>query len=375
MRESHTPYAPHRDQPSDKHPTAHGFPLRGRLLHRPPRTIPRVALLLSALAILACGPQPQAQKGERVADLKPLSKEILELWKTADLICLGEIHGSPWDAALRQALIALPTFPEVVDVIIVEFANGQHQELLDRLVLQGEDLSRDDLRPIWLDAGLGQDWDRPMYEAFLRAVAKTNRAKPLDTRVQVIAGALAIDWASIREPEDLDPWRDRPTHFATIWRREVLQPGKKGLAIYGAGHCERRPPSPFAQLLAEAPGRIWSILPFEGASGVEAGRRALNLDPKRLFQPRLLRINGTPLAKIPSGEMLFAGHRHIPLGDLSDSLAYPGSQDTRAQPPPDLSTQPALATELRRRTHLWLTPPQPGPAPPSKGIATSPQIP
>ncbi len=121
---------------------------------------------------LGCSCDNSGEQTAEHPDLSTVAGDILSLWDEADLVCLGETHGSVLDQAMREALVAHPRFAATVDVIVIEFANPLHQALLDRLVLEGEPLSREQLRPIWLDAGLGEVWELPLYEAFLRAVAR-----------------------------------------------------------------------------------------------------------------------------------------------------------------------------------------------------------
>lgn len=164
-------------------------------------------------------------------------EEILASWNGADLVCLGEEHGSEADAALRLALVAHPRFAATVDVVLVEFASPLHQELLDRFVMAGEALDRATLRPLWLDAGLGEFWESPVYEELLRAIREVNLDLPPGQRVRVVAGAAGVDWSAVDAADDLVPFLDRQRIFAAVATEAVLAPGLEGLAVYGAAHC------------------------------------------------------------------------------------------------------------------------------------------
>lgn len=169
----------------------------------------------------------------------PEVEEILAFWDEADLVCLGEEHGSRADAALRLALVAHPRFAATVDVVLVEFASPLHQELLDRFVVGGEELDRTALRPLWLDAGLGEFWESPVYEELLRAIREVNLGLPPAERVRVVAGAAPVDWSAVDSAEGLVPYLDRQRIFAARATEVVLAPGLQGLAVYGAAHCAR----------------------------------------------------------------------------------------------------------------------------------------
>jgi len=75
-----------------------------------------------------------------------------------------------------------------VNVIMVESANAPHQDILDRFILEGEDMPRDRLRVVWSDADGAEVWESPIYEAFLRAVRRGNLAVPRQQRVRLIGG-------------------------------------------------------------------------------------------------------------------------------------------------------------------------------------------
>jgi uncharacterized iron-regulated protein len=83
--------------------------------------------------------------------LQTIIKGILIAWDKADVVCLGEDHGSKNDSDLRIALIEDPDLVRKVNVVMVEFADSIHQDILDRLVLEGEDIPREQLRVVWND--------------------------------------------------------------------------------------------------------------------------------------------------------------------------------------------------------------------------------
>ena len=308
---------------------------------------PGIAVLLAALLVSGCGDgrtdSPQASE----VTSSPIVNDLLRLWDDADLVCLGEIHGSVLDSELRNALVSDPRLADTVDVIVVEFVNPHHQDLLDRLVLKGEPLSREQLRPAWRDAGLGVIWDLEIYESCLRRVAEANAGRSRSERIPVIGAALPVDWSSVEGPEDLVGMPDRLAQFENVLRREVLDPGLKGLAIFGAGHCERRAPSLLSRLVAGDRERVRAVLPFEGAEGRAAGRVVFGPS----VEPRLIPVRGTPFATVPSGGMFFEGHARAGarLADLADAIVDHGErQDRLLEPDPNS----ALDAEAERRLDL-----------------------
>jgi len=189
--------------------------------------------------------------------LQTIVKGILAAWDKADVICLGEDHGSKNDSDLRIALVEHPDLVRKVNVIIVECANVEHQDILDRFALEGEDMPREKLRAVWSDANGAEVWESPIYEAFLRAVRKANLAVPQNQRVRLIGG-------------DNPKETNRGRFIREAVSREILSKGLRGLAIYGAGHCECRGMGFPGELESKYPGRIWAAFSFYD---VDEGRR------------------------------------------------------------------------------------------------------
>lgn len=238
--------------------------------------------------------------------LQGIVKEILAAWDKADVVCLGEDHGRKNDSDLRIALIEHPDFVRKVNVIIVEFANSAHQDILDRLALEGENISREELSVVWKDIGGTTAWESPIYEAFLRAVRKVNLAVPRKQRVRLLGG---------------DSYeRNRGKFIREAVSREILSKGLKGLAIYGAGHCECRRMGFPGELRDKYPGKIWSAFNFYD---VEEGRRVFGLGD----EPRLIPIIGTDKAKIPAAKMFPIGRYNdsATLGDITNAIIYYGN--------------------------------------------------
>src|SRR6267378_261855 len=114
--------------------------------------------------------------------LQPIVKGILAAWDKFDVVCLGEDHGSKNDSDLRIALVEDPAFVRKVRVIMIESASVTQQEVLDRFVLDGEEMPRDKLRVVWSEASGAEVWESPIYEAFIRAVHKANLKLPREQR-------------------------------------------------------------------------------------------------------------------------------------------------------------------------------------------------
>jgi hypothetical protein len=117
-----------------------------------------------ALAILVLSAVLRGPTGQSSQRYSQVVEQIVSAWKTADVVCLGEDHDRLYDNELRIAVVRHPDFPRLVRAIVVELANPVHQDLLDRFILDGAALSREDMAPIWRDASNPEVWESPLYE-------------------------------------------------------------------------------------------------------------------------------------------------------------------------------------------------------------------
>jgi uncharacterized iron-regulated protein len=248
--------------------------------------------------------------------LQVIVKGILAAWDKADVVCLGEDHGSKNDSDLRITLVEHPDFVRKVKIIMVESANVAHQDVLDRFIVDGEDMAREKLQSVWADANGHEVWDAPIYEAFLRAVHKVNLKLPREQRVRVLAG-------------DNPKESNRGRFIREAVTREILDKGLKGLTIYGAGHCECRGMGYPGEIGEKYPGKIWSVFQFYD---VEEGRRVFDLGDA----PALIPLTGTDKAKLPIGKMFSLGRYNDPgatLADITNAIVYFGNvKDVKVRP-------------------------------------------
>ena len=271
----------------------------------------------TTLSLTTVQPQSSAVRPDEAtkARLQSVVKGILAGWDKADVVCLGEDHGSKNDSDLRIAVIEHPDFIRKVNVIMVEFADSLHQDLLDQLVIEGEDIPRERLRAVWKDTSGKAVWESPIYEAFMRAVRKINLTVSRDRRVRLLAG-------------DNSNERNRGRFIREAVSREILSKGLKGLAVYGAGHCECRAMGFPGELASQYPGRIWAAFNFYD---VDEGRRVFGLGT----EPVLIPITGSDKAKIVAGKMFFLGRYNDPstLADITNAIVYYGNvKDVKVHP-------------------------------------------
>ncbi len=313
-----------------------------------------IAPVRRLLAIVVAVSATQSPMAAAQRDLDAFVEPILAAWDSADVVCLGERHGSRNDSELRIALVRHPDFTRRVDVVVVEFASPVKQDLLDRFVLNGEELSREELQPIWRETG-ARAWESPIYEEFLRAVRDVNLLLPAERRVRVLAGDSPIDWSQVETAEDLFPHFERGGRggeMRLIVAEQVLAQNLKALAVFGAGHCEKRGGGFPGELEPQFPGRFWVAYPLDRDPEYMAeARRAFGLGDEARWIP----VTGTPLANRRAAGLFYTGQfddTTTTLGRLLDAIIYYGSGPDDVVRPDTVVVSPAFQAELRRRSRL-----------------------
>jgi hypothetical protein len=296
---------------------------------------------------------------------------ILEMFNTHDLVALSEgNHGNEQGHAFRLALIRDPRFAATVNDIVVEFGNAHYQEVVDRFV-RGEPVAYEALRKVWQDTTQrGSVWDRPIYEAFYRAVRDVNATLPVERRLRVLLGDPPIDWAAPQRSATI-----RSDDFpASLIQQEVLAKKRRALVVYGGMHLVRKrtpyqpPKDPalapvVAALLSRMQnGSIVAQLDqsaarvFVVATSTDFDISTVQADVATWRRPSLALIRGTPLglasslAYFPRSAPVIRGRGGLedtlqpdltavpPMQEVVDAILYLG--------PPSTITHSRLSREL-----------------------------
>ena len=299
-----------------------------------------IALALALLTALAVQHQPR---------YAGVVERILDAWKTADVVCLGEDHDRYYDNELRLALVRHPAFARTVRAIVVELANPVHQDLLDRFALDGAAMSREELAPVWRDATNPEVWESPIYGELLRAVQEVNLRLPPSQRVRILAGDSKVDWSKITRGEELIPFMNRGGNIREIIATQVLDAHLKALAIYGAGHCNKRGTG-FPGELADRFGkeRFWSISPLIRTTGVEKGRVIFGLGA----EPAYVLLAGSRWEAMPVEDMLTAALARFQMGQVYDAIVYHGDVPDRVVAADMATLKARMGPELDRRARI-----------------------
>ena len=283
-------------------------------------------------------------------------EDILSLYEQYDIVHIGERHWNMTDYDFRIKLINHPRFAEVVDDIVIESGNYLYQGLLDKYILNLENVPEDRLSRVWRDTVLPTGvWDATIYKEFVHRVREVNERLPREQRIRLIAAEPPIDWSNVNTAEQAARFlSQRCTHASRIVEAEVLKKNRKALIVYGGAHFYRSsnivPDAGRlrANLEERAGRRLFSILPLSGDD--DFSRNYQNLaGPNQL--PSFVRVNESVLASWPGG--MFFAEAEGPLAGFTDGILYFGQRpDSTAVYDPAAANDAAYQEELKRRKEI-----------------------
>jgi hypothetical protein len=260
------------------------------------------------------------------------------------------MHGAREYGEFYVRLVRAAKFQAAVNDIVVEFASGNTQPLLDRYALQCEDLPRTELVKIWRDYyKVSPFGECPVYANWIAAIREVNLKLPREKRLRVLAGDWPIDWAKVKTREDYLKFGANNRSFAKVISEEVLAKKRKCLLVIGTTHIFKNgdnrakgaggePGIPgnhnAATLIEKAhPGSIVVIAPFSGGLVQDFKKLAPKLvDWKK---PALL----YPLKESWLGAERGNGRPPDRLDRLADGLLYLG---------PTFTSVPVLTEQVDR---------------------------
>lgn len=236
---------------------------------------------------------------------KPMdpTKSILEAFRTHDVVALGEgSHGNEQGAALRMKLYRDPRFLTMVRDIVVECGNGRYQPMMDRYLLDLDEVPEKELRRAWLETTQPTDvWDVAIYADMFHSIHDLNKALPKEKRLRILLGDTPYD------PRRTGPSLVRSDQFpAQLIQAEVLAKHRKALIVYGDMHLLRRPGTDvgarngfgeesIVERLEKAGVKVFSIWTQVRGDALVA----LQADVATWPQPSLALLRGTSLGQAP----------------------------------------------------------------------------
>jgi len=334
-------------------------------------------LVLALVAALAAGQQGQQESHGGEADPVEPVEYLLSALQEHSIVCLTEGgHQAKQPHLFLRRILGDEAILRALDVIVVEFANARHQEVLDAYVA-GEEIPFSRLSPVWRDTGQSPraPWDSPLYQQLLATIREGNRALPPEERVRVLAGDPPMRWEEIRTREDYNRARvARDPYVASLVMDLAFRRGKRVLVLFGGAHLPRVPiaegdtrGSLTWRILAEHPDAVEAI-GFLIPENLGVVDRTGELVPDRIYRtdrhwsggidaerffPEIYSLVTDPETGAQSWQEvpLYTGRR---VRELFDALVYIGPASAWEHVPAALDPErdAAYLEELDRRSRL-----------------------
>jgi hypothetical protein len=279
----------------------------------------------------------------------PATPALAAAFSTHSIVAIAESRH-----AIRQAgdfyvsLIRDPGFQRAVNDVVIEFASGQSQPLLDRYVLDGDPVAPEKLASIRRDTTKVASWESPGYARWLAAMREVNRGLPAERRIRVLAGDTPVDWTRVKSAEDWVALGDNNVSFARVIEENVLAKRRKALVILGSNHLTRGGdrnggPNTTTRVETRYPGSMYLVYLYSGRPGGESADA--RFASERWAAPALAPLRCTWVGAL--------GGEPRPLESMADALLFVGpSQALEVEEAPASSFDPAYLSELDRRSAI-----------------------
>jgi enterochelin esterase family protein len=287
------------------------------------------------------------------APARPAVAALVAEFTRHAVVAVAEYHQLPEAADLYIALARDPDFQRAVNDIVIEFASGQSQALLDRYIVKGDSIPPDSLRSIWRNTTKAASWESPVYARWLAAIREVNRSLPEAHRLRVLAGDTPVDWNRLHGPADWAALGPNDVSFARVIREEVLAKHHKAFVVLGSNHLGRKgsfrdgSENTTTRVEAAAPGSMYVALMFSGWPGGDTTESRIAHEHWPV--PSLCPCQG----QWP-GDLLVANASGISkLGSRADGLLYMGPTAALSEQLPTRSQVETFDTdELDRRSYI-----------------------
>jgi hypothetical protein len=167
---------------------------------------------------------------------------ILQMFNHHNIIGLGEGEHHLLDSHLFfQKLLDNKKIQETIDIVIVEFANASHQDILDKYIF-GEEVSIDELQKIWRESTqcINRFGEATIYFELLQKIRNVNFTLASNKKIRVLGGDPPIDWSLICSLADYLKINIKRELFAANSAIEYgVKLSKKVLMIYAESHLTK----------------------------------------------------------------------------------------------------------------------------------------
>ncbi|WP_041599019.1 hypothetical protein [Hahella chejuensis] len=293
---------------------------------------------------------------------EPATEALASLLTQYQVVGIGDAHGV--EAVLQWLTDSLnrPDIAPLLDTIVVEFAAGRRQSLLDDYLLGAPGLE-DKIDAVCHDTLYFCAWFADVYRRFFQALRRINQ-RLSQSRLRVLAADPPFDWRAVDAGRQ---WREanhsREAHYQDLIEREIIVPNRRALLVFGAFHLLRNCPGGSLQALNGPPlaSRLRGVDPTQCFYLWPHFGHRPEVDAVRELEgwsaPALVRTEFSELGALPFGALSNRAPSLVerPVRELFDGYLFLGSVRKHTHLPRQ-KDDPGWLAEMRRRANLPPTP-------------------
>jgi hypothetical protein len=309
-----------------------------------------------SVGILAIAPVTHVAAACAKSSLATTADAFAAEFRDHQFVLVGSTHGDAKIDEFLTCLVSRPAFRERVTDIVAEWASSGHQRLLDRYLLNLDEVPVDHLASIWLDTDTPTLWTTlPTVRKFVEELRAVNRTLPFTKRIRLVGGNDGVDWTKVRQPEDLAPYPFKTNLMPHLIVEHLAKiPGNRTLVVYGDAHIRHNGPNFMADIDA-ALGREKSFVvgTIHELRSDERSYLAAVGNPDQPFFVEARRLPVT--ASWPTSLRTRVDDRSERLADYIDALLYLGPEPSKVLTG-SLPLSQAQERELARRNSIMSDP-------------------
>lgn len=167
---------------------------------------------------------------------------IIQTFQNCNIIGLGEGgHHLENSHHFFQKMFDNKKIQEIINIVIVEFANTDYQDILDRYIL-GEEVPINELRKVWREStqSVGRFGEATIYFELLEKIRTVNLSLSENNKIRVLGGDPPIDWKAVNSLEDYNKSNSqRDIYPAELAIEYGINRSMKVLVIYAEYHITK----------------------------------------------------------------------------------------------------------------------------------------
>jgi|GEM_PF-2116342 len=167
---------------------------------------------------------------------------IIQTFQKGNIIGLGEGgHHLENSHQFFQKMFDNKLIQNTINIVIIEFANANYQDILDRYIF-GEEVTLNELRKVWRESTqcIGRFGEADIYFDLLKKIRTVNLSLSESNKIRVLGGDPPINWKTIRSLEDYNESNSqRNIYPAELVIEYGINRAMKVLVLYAEYHITK----------------------------------------------------------------------------------------------------------------------------------------